>query len=116
MPCPESAAAEGAPDAHSAIGDSAQSSAVAETEVVSAETDPASDEFIVPVTSEEASSATPAEISASQTPPRSGIVTTHLCLLVSVYISFVTIAQRFFRPVPPLRFRTNGTLAVGRDL
>lgn len=76
--------------------DSAQSSAVPETEVVSAESDPVSEELIVPITPEEASSVTPAEISAAQTPPRSGIIDVDLCLLDSVSsISFITITQRF---------------------
>lgn len=97
MPNPEAAVAE----ARSTTGSSAQSSAIPETEVVSAEFVPLSDEPVVSVISEEASSVTPAEISPVQTPTdthtHTGITgITSRSASFSVFISFVQSHKGFY--------------------
>lgn len=87
MPNPESVVA----DALSTTGSSAQTSIIPETEVVSAEFVPLSDEPAVSIISEEASSVTPAEISPNQTSTdtHTGIIDVVPCLLPFLSLSLL---------------------------
>lgn len=87
MPNPETAVGEEASEARSTTGSSAQSSTIPEKEVVSAESVPVSDEPVVAVISEEASSVTQAEISPAQTPTDTGIIDVDLCLVLFLSLS-----------------------------
>lgn len=80
MPNPESAVAEEASEACTTTGSPAQSSTNPETEVVSAEFVPFSDEPVVTVVAEEASSAALVEISPAQTPADTSMIDIVICL------------------------------------
>ncbi len=89
MPNPESAVVEEASVLSSSADSSVQSATIPETEVESAESVPVSDEPVVAVVTEEASSITLTDISPDQTPTETntGIIDIDLCLLVSLSLS-----------------------------
>lgn len=95
MPNPESAVVEEASEASSPTDSSVQSSTIPETKVESAESVPVSDEPIVAVITEEASSVTLTEISPEQSPTETetGIIDIDLCLLLSPSPSLLFHAQ-----------------------
>lgn len=91
MPNPESAVVEEASEPSFSTDSSVHSATIPETEVESAESVPVSDEPVVAVVTEEASSITLTDVSPDQTPTvtNTGIIDIDLCLLVSLSLSLL---------------------------